>query len=74
MLTIVRRVAKAMATVTSQREAFEAYCKERFGGFSNESGVACPKSKTVTPECFGLLGSACLVELVHRAVIDVTLG
>ena len=48
MLTVVRRVAKAMATVTSQREAFEAYCKERYGGFSDESVGTCPKSKTIT--------------------------
>ena len=41
MLTVVRRVAKAMAAVTSQREAFEAYCKERYGRFSNESFGAC---------------------------------
>ena len=44
-MTVVRRVAKAMAAVTSQRKAVEAYCKERYGGFSDESGGACPKSK-----------------------------
>ena len=37
-----------MAAMKSQREAFEAYCKERYGGFSDESGGVCPKSKTVT--------------------------
>ena len=41
-MTVVRRVAKAMAAVTSQREAFEAYCKEHYGGFSDESGGAYP--------------------------------
>ena len=48
VLTVVRRVAKAMAAVTSQHEAFEEYCKERYGGFSDESVSACPKSKTIT--------------------------
>ena len=42
VLTVVRRVAKAMAAVTCRREAFEVYCKESYGGFSDESGGACP--------------------------------
>ena len=41
VLTLLRRVAKAMAAVTSQREAFEAHCKECYGRFSNKSFGAC---------------------------------
>ena len=35
--------------MATQREAFEAYCKECYGGFSDDdSSGACPKSKTIT--------------------------